>query len=181
MKLQSGDLLFIWSAWCLVCTCSVFFLFFLQYGDERHQWICPCSTLCNDWLCRKSFACCIECVLARLISLTQSWCTFAKISSTIFLIIIFLAVCKMYWCFVLSVSSNCERYRCFVIFVRLQEIMDYSHRHCEKCGGSGLFLSWFCNEVGAGCFLLPEFGHFLLPLNFGINRMFLQFHSCIVP
>ena len=32
---------------------------------------------------------------------------------------------------------------CFVIFVRLQEIMDYSHRHCEMCARSVLFLPWF--------------------------------------
>ena len=37
------------------------------------------------------------------------------------------------------------------------------------------------DEAGAGCVLLAEVADFSLPLSFGINRIFLQFHSCTVP
>ena len=70
---------------------------------------------------------------------------------------------------------------CFVSFIRLQKIMDYSYWHCGTCGRSVLFLPWFWNEAGAGCALLVEVADFSLPLSFGINRIFLQFHSCTVP
>ena len=43
---------------------------------------------------------------------------------------------------------------------------------------------WWCSILEWGwscCLLFPELGDFLFPLNLGIDRIFLQFHSCIVP
>lgn len=37
-----------------------------------------------------------------------------------------------------------------------------------------------CNQAEAGCALLSEIPDFSLPLNFGVSRIVLQFHSCIV-
>ena len=83
--------------------------------------------------------------------------------------------------FVLFICLRKVLVLCFVRLIRLQETMDYFRRHWEMGGGSELFLPWFWNEAGAGCLVLAELADSSLPFNFGINRIFFQFHYCTAP